>query len=531
MKRILLMALMALCALPARAAVVTGATSDNAVYQKYRRWLREDRTVRNIALGDSITESYNTRYPFANNWFHFMNQELKRVYGDAGIYMPAAWDEVRGGARYYTAGSTAPFGVTMPAAGGIGTPWYSPSDNAYVVSDAQHGWNFFSAKPAGWSVSTGGTMNYTYAATNAAAALTLNSYPADRVELVHAIGTTSTMPTVTASIGGVTTTVPLGHASQTQATGTATVSGGALTGIDVTSGGSGYLLAPAVTLTGGGGSGATATTTINSAGVVTGVTVTAGGTGYTSAPTVTIGRPVTYGRRTPLNEPSGLGYGVRRVTLTTSGNGLDFGKVEGLLCLRGGGRGILEMNLSIRGQQMGLFAGAFEQGTYYAMGLARGSELTTPADRYALWICLGTNDYNALAGNTATFVARCETLATRMAALQSDGGTVPVFLIVPPHSDLSSTGYVNIYNFIKAGYEAFRAVYPSAVIVDCRDTFGTGTQARAAGYWSTRLATGAQDDTHPTALGGVRWARDVLDALALDTPAPTRQWRDGRWRT
>lgn len=50
-------------------------------------------------------------------------------------------------------------------------------------------------------------------------------------------------------------------------------------------GGSGYTSAPAVTFTGGGGTGAAGTAVI-SGGVVTGVTVTAGGSGYSSAPTV-----------------------------------------------------------------------------------------------------------------------------------------------------------------------------------------------------------------------------------------------------
>lgn len=55
--------------------------------------------------------------------------------------------------------------------------------------------------------------------------------------------------------------------------------------IDVTVGGRRYTVAPTVSFTGGGGSGATATAAIAN-GIVTGVTVTAAGTGYTSAPTV-----------------------------------------------------------------------------------------------------------------------------------------------------------------------------------------------------------------------------------------------------
>lgn len=71
------------------------------------------------------------------------------------------------------------------------------------------------------------------------------------------------------------------------ATASATVSGGVVTGVTVTFGGSGYTSAPTVDIVGGGGSGATATATV-SGGLVTGVSVTAGGTGYTAAPTVSL---------------------------------------------------------------------------------------------------------------------------------------------------------------------------------------------------------------------------------------------------
>jgi protein-export membrane protein SecD len=61
---------------------------------------------------------------------------------------------------------------------------------------------------------------------------------------------------------------------------------GAVKSIPVTAGGAGYTTA-AVMIEGGGGTGATATTTIAD-GVVTAITIADGGSGYTSAPTVTI---------------------------------------------------------------------------------------------------------------------------------------------------------------------------------------------------------------------------------------------------
>ena len=66
---------------------------------------------------------------------------------------------------------------------------------------------------------------------------------------------------------------------------TATVSGGAVTGITVTSGGGGYHAAPVVSIYHADGTGATATATVTD-GVITGISVTDGGSGYTSAPTI-----------------------------------------------------------------------------------------------------------------------------------------------------------------------------------------------------------------------------------------------------
>jgi autotransporter-associated beta strand protein len=64
--------------------------------------------------------------------------------------------------------------------------------------------------------------------------------------------------------------------------------GKGLTSIAVSSSGSGYLVPPAVSITGGGGSGATAVANVNASGAITGITITNPGTGYTGNPTVTL---------------------------------------------------------------------------------------------------------------------------------------------------------------------------------------------------------------------------------------------------
>ncbi len=100
---------------------------------------------------------------------------------------------------------------------------------------------------------------------------------------------------------------------------TVSVSGGAVTGFAVTSGGSGYTFAN-VNVIGGGGAGGTGTATFGN-GVITAITLTNGGTGYTTAPTITI-----------TDTPPGTGSGatatasvwngiVTSVSLTNGGSG------------------------------------------------------------------------------------------------------------------------------------------------------------------------------------------------------------------
>jgi autotransporter-associated beta strand protein len=66
-----------------------------------------------------------------------------------------------------------------------------------------------------------------------------------------------------------------------------TPAGNGVSSIPVATGGAGYLDTPIVTISGGGGAGATAVAKV-SGGAVTGITITSPGTGYTSAPTVTL---------------------------------------------------------------------------------------------------------------------------------------------------------------------------------------------------------------------------------------------------
>jgi hypothetical protein len=86
----------------------------------------------------------------------------------------------------------------------------------------------------------------------------------------------------------------------TGAAGTAVLSTNTVGSVNITNGGSGYVVAPAVTFTGGGGSGAAGTATIVN-GVVVSVTVTSPGTGYTSAPTIAFNATTNTGKIYPVS--------------------------------------------------------------------------------------------------------------------------------------------------------------------------------------------------------------------------------------
>jgi hypothetical protein len=84
--------------------------------------------------------------------------------------------------------------------------------------------------------------------------------------------------------GGYQNQIPSGYGTNCQAT-----SGNSVIGVNLISPGSGFTSAPTVTLSGGGGSGATAVAnTTTASGVITSVTLTNGGSGYTAQPNITI---------------------------------------------------------------------------------------------------------------------------------------------------------------------------------------------------------------------------------------------------
>jgi flagellin-like hook-associated protein FlgL len=112
--------------------------------------------------------------------------------------------------------------------------------------------------------------------------------------------------------------------------GDGTVLGGTVSGVAITNGGSGFATPPALTFSGGGGSGASGTA-ILTLGVITGVNITSAGSGYTSEPTVDAAGFGVIGQATVVGGP------VTGVTITNGG--ADFTAPPTLAFTGGGGSG------------------------------------------------------------------------------------------------------------------------------------------------------------------------------------------------
>jgi len=108
--------------------------------------------------------------------------------------------------------------------------------------------------------------------------------------------------------------------------------GGPVAGLTLTTGGSGYASAPSVSITGGGGSGATASLTFFGA-FVNGLTLVSGGSGYSSAPTVTF----TGGGGTGASATAIFSGTVSSVAVTAGGSG--YNRMPAVTFTGGGGTG------------------------------------------------------------------------------------------------------------------------------------------------------------------------------------------------
>jgi len=129
------------------------------------------------------------------------------------------------------------------------------------------------------------------------------------------------------------------------ASATAQVVNGFVVGATITDAGYGYVSNPAVTITGGGGSGAKATATQFN-GVVTSITITNPGSGYTSTPTITIAPPPFPPRKAASTAQIVNGF-VVATKITDGGFGYD--TPPAVLIVGGGGSGATAVATVING--------------------------------------------------------------------------------------------------------------------------------------------------------------------------------------
>lgn len=113
-------------------------------------------------------------------------------------------------------------------------------------------------------------------------------------------------------------TVTFSAPSGLVATGISLISGGRVSSVKITNPGAGYTVAPTVTFSGGGGSGAAGHANINAIGAVTSVTITNVGSGYTAPPTVSFSVP---GGTTATGTVTLTGDSVTSVEITDPGSG------------------------------------------------------------------------------------------------------------------------------------------------------------------------------------------------------------------
>jgi hypothetical protein len=111
-------------------------------------------------------------------------------------------------------------------------------------------------------------------------------------------------------------------ASGTPATATAVLGGLTSASFTITPGTRTYSVAPTVTISGGGGTGATATAVLSGSGLVTGIQMTSNGTGYTTAPTLTFsGGTQLVAGTAPTAIGNTDGFCVTSITVTAKGSG------------------------------------------------------------------------------------------------------------------------------------------------------------------------------------------------------------------
>ena len=193
---------------------------------------------------------------------------------------------------------------------------------------------------------------------------------------------------------------------------TATESGGSITVLTITAGGTGYVTGTyPLAFTGGAGSGAAATYTVNSSGVVASTTITAPGTGYTSAPAVSL--PTGSGAVAVAS----LSSGVASITIIDGGTGLTGTPI--LTITGGGGTGATAVATITSGVITSVAVTA--SGTGYSSAPAVEVETGVNAAAYAM---LQLTPFGISGVTIETYQQRVWIAYPNQAGQESTGGTM-----------------------------------------------------------------------------------------------------------
>ena len=207
-------------------------------------------------------------------------------------------------------------------------------------------------------------------------------------------------------------------------------SAGLIVNVGVANAGTGYLEAPAVTFTGGGGSGAAATATI-SGGVVTAITLTNNGSSYENVPTVFVNTPF---RTIPTS-----GVNTTTEVITYTGHGLTTG--DRIKYYNGGSTSIAGLT-----DATVYYAGVINADTFYVYD--------TEANAIAAG-ATGKKNLTGTGNNAQYFDLLDETTATAVATL--GGGTEGE----ESRSNITHTGWVR--RTVGTGGRAGRVQYETLV--------------------------------------------------------------------
>ena len=264
-------------------------------------------------------------------------------------------------------------------------------------------------------------------------------------------------------------------------------SAGTVNAVNVTSGGSGYGAAPAVTFTGGGGTGATGTAVISRE--VTSVTINVGGhgAGYTSAPTVNF----TGGGGSGAAATAGLGYGVSSIGISAAGSGYTARPTATIAPAPAGGINASANNGNTTGTFLSVSGFVFTSGSGYTSAptvtiAAPGGACTPVGVRATATASIDTTAH-VVTGITVTNPGSCYT-ARPTVTISGGGGTGA------SASALLSLNKVVLSN-PGAGYTAAPSVTISAAPTGGTTATATSTLSTVGGVYSVTITNGGSGYT------------------------------------